>query len=213
VLSQNIHFGIRHSSLPAATRACNGYVRVNWVSANDEALMLAYQKGETLAFNELYTRYRGPLYRFLSRTVKDVVIGEDLYQECWNRVIDARERYQPSAAFKTYLFQIARNLALDYLRRQRPTVSLDQNDDEDRVVQFPASDEATMDERMIEAETHQQLLALIAQLPDEQRVLVLLKAEGELSLEEMATMAGTGRETIKSRLRYALAKLRAGIKR
>jgi RNA polymerase sigma-70 factor, ECF subfamily len=66
---------------------------------------------------------------------------------------------------------------------------------------------------MIEVEAHQQLLKLIGELPDEQRVLVLLKAEGELSLEEMATMAGTGRETIKSRLRYALAKLRAGIKR
>ena len=88
----------------------------------DEELMLAYAGGDMLAFETLYRRHRGALYRFLLRTLRQRADADELFQETWSRVIVARERYRPEAKFTTWLLQIAHNLAIDRFRRNQPIV-------------------------------------------------------------------------------------------
>ena len=88
----------------------------------DATLMLAYAQGDLAAFEALYARHRGTLYRFLLRACRQPAVADELFQETWSRVIAARERYQPQAKFTTWLLQIAHNLLVDSYRRKRPTL-------------------------------------------------------------------------------------------
>lgn len=174
---------------------------------SDENLMLRYAAGETRAFDTLYARYRVRLLRYLVRLTGRTAVAEELYQETWGRVIDSRERYAPSARFAAWLFRIAHHLAIDHLRRTHPTVDADEV-----LVAFPGAAEDDPAWALDNAEQMQRLASLVEALPPEQKSVLLLRAEGELTLEEIAANTGTGRETIKSRLRYALAKLREGLR-
>ena len=185
-------------------------------AASDESLMQAYSAGDARAFEVLYTRHRGPFWRYLTRLIGSSAEGEELFQDAWQRVIVARESYVASGSssdssgspFRAWLFRIGHNLAMDRLRHKNiaPESSMDDN-----VLQFPAHSEAEPEHMSISAEAHQRLMQSLAELPHEQREVVLLRAEGELSLEEIGALTGHGRETVKSRLRYALAKLKQSL--
>ena len=183
-------------------------------AASDESLMQAYSAGDARAFEVLYTRHRGPFWRYLTRLIGSSAEGEELFQDAWQRVIVARESYVASSSdssgspFRAWLFRIGHNLAMDRLRHKNiaPESSMDDN-----VLQFPAHSEAEPEHMSISAEAHQRLMQSLAELPHEQREVVLLRAEGELSLEEIGALTGHGRETVKSRLRYALAKLKQSL--
>ena len=183
-------------------------------AASDESLMQAYSTGDARAFEVLYTRHRGPFWRYLTRLIGSSAEGEELFQDAWQRVIVARESYVASGSdssgspFRAWLFRIGHNLAMDRLRHKNiaPESSMDDN-----VLQFPAHSEAEPEHMSISAEAHQRLMQSLAELPHEQREVVLLRAEGELSLEEIGALTGHGRETVKSRLRYALAKLKQSL--
>lgn len=173
---------------------------------SDEDLMLRYGAGEDAAFAALYARHRVRLLRYLVRLVGNQALAEELYQDTWGRVIEARGRYQPSARFLAWVYRIAHHLAIDHLRRTHPTVSA-----EEALLHFPSSPGDDPALGLDDEQRLRRLLELIDELPPEQRSVLLLRAEGELTLEEIADSVGTGRETIKSRLRYALAKLRAAL--
>ena len=183
-------------------------------AASDESLMQAYSAGDARAFEVLYTRHRGPFWRYLTRLIGSSAEGEELFQDAWQRVIVARESYVASSSdssgspFRAWLFRIGHNLAMDRLRHKNiaPESSMDDN-----VLQFPAHSEAEPEHMSISAQAHQRLMQSLAELPHEQREVVLLRAEGELSLEEIGALTGQGRETVKSRLRYALAKLKQSL--
>ena len=171
----------------------------------DETLMLAYGAGEAGAFEVLYARHRGPLFRFLLRQLRDHALAEELYQDVWQRVITARTRYRPEAKFSTWLYQIAHNRLTDHWRAQahRPSAG------EDAVARAEREpDPHTPDRQLSAFEERRRLQRALEELPDDQREAVLLRLEQELSLEEIGRITGVGRETVKSRLRYALDKLR-----
>lgn len=172
---------------------------------SDALLMLAYAHGDLAAFETLYARHRGMLYRFLLRSVRDPHRTDELFQETWSRVIGARSRYQPQAKFSTWLLQIAHNLMIDGLRRQRPLADGDEAEAALATVATPEREQP--DHTLSEFERRRSLQRAIEQLPDEQRIAVLLRLEQELSLEQIATITCTGRETVKSRLRYAMNRL------
>src|SRR3569833_1316135 len=86
----------------------------------DEELMLAYACGDVRAFDTLYQRQRGMLYRYILRSVRDRATADEIYQETWSRLIASRERYRVEAKFSTWLLQIAHNLVVDTFRRARP---------------------------------------------------------------------------------------------
>ena len=104
---------------------------------HDGELMLRYGRGDLGAFEILYARHKGPLYRYLLRHVRHAATANDLFQEVWSRVIAARGRYVARAKFATFLFHIAHNCAVDYHRR-RHSASIQSADDEPAVkVPFP----------------------------------------------------------------------------
>ncbi|HVJ22555.1 MAG TPA: sigma-70 family RNA polymerase sigma factor, partial [Burkholderiales bacterium] len=97
--------------------------------APDEELMLAYRQGDAGAFETLYKRHRGALYRFVLRSLHQRSAAEELFQEVWMRVIEARDRYAPQARFTTWLYTIAHNLLVDHWRKKGLSlVSLDTED-------------------------------------------------------------------------------------
>lgn len=176
---------------------------------SDEQLMLAYRDGDAAAFDTLYDRHKGRLYRYLVRQCQRPV-AEELFQETWLKLLRARKRYEPRARFTTYLFHIAHNLLIDHYRRGNP--GLPQSYD-DETTELPGHDGPGQPEsRAADRQAAGRLLELIDALPDAQREAFLMREEGGLSLEEIAEATGVGRETAKSRLRYAVKALRGGMK-
>jgi RNA polymerase sigma-70 factor (ECF subfamily) len=172
----------------------------------DEELMLAYAQGDALAFDALYARARGMLYRFILRSVPDRAVADELFQDTWSRAIQARSRYRAEAKFTTWLLQIAHNLVVDHLRRQRPQADADETE---RVLDLlDAPDRERPEEVLSDFEQRRRLQLALEALPDEQRVAFLLRMESNLGLEEIGQVTGAGHETVKSRLRYAFAKIR-----
>ena len=174
------------------------------MEAPDEELMLAYGEGDAGAFETLYKRHRGPLYRFVLRAIKQRSSAEELFQEVWIRVIEARSRYAPQARFTTWLYTIAHNLLVDHWRKKGlALVSLDTED-------LPI--ETANPARQAEGrEAVARLLHAIEALPAAQREAFLLHQESGLSVAEIAAVTGVGEEAAKSRLRYAMAKLKAAV--
>lgn len=176
--------------------------------SSDEMLMLAWAGGDATAFELLYARHRGPLYRFLLRQLRDPALADELFQDVWQRVIGAREGWKPEAAFRTWLFRVAHNRLNDHWRalKHRPPAPVDGDERANR-----QPDPSDPERELSDFEQRRQLQRAIDELPDEQRAVVLLRLEQDLSLEEIGAITGSGRETVKSRLRYAMDKLRAGL--
>lgn len=177
----------------------------------DEGLMLAYRDGDAAAFEALYARWRGPLYRYFLRQCGHAGQADELFQDVFMRVIGAAASYEPTAKFTTWLFRIAHNRLVDHWRKsgREPLDPLAPNgDDDDAALDPPAPDHVGPERRAEQQQLRAALLAALNELPDVQREAFLLAEEGGLTLEEIAAVSGVGRETIKSRLRYATAKLR-----
>ena len=180
------------------------------MEGSDEALMIAYAGGDAAAFEALYGRHKGPLYRFVLRSVKGRGEAEELFQDIWMRVIEARARYAAKAKFTTWLYTIAHNRLVDHWRAKGlAVVSLDE---EDSGVAEPAAAPSAEPHRIAEArETLARFAAALAALPLAQREAFLLHHEGELTAAEIAEATGTNQEAAKSRLRYAINKLKEAL--
>ncbi len=176
--------------------------------ASDEELMLRYGKGDARAFELLYRRHRLPLYRFLLRQIGNADTAEDLFQDLWMRVVNSRKRYEVRAKFTSWVYAIARNRLMDFYRANGRASFLSHEESESVLEDLPAR-EIAADLRLDRKRAVERLLAALAELPDAQREAFLLQQEGELSIEEIAAATGASPETAKSRLRYAVAKLRA----
>ena len=178
-------------------------------------MMLAYRGGEGAAFEALYARWRGPLYRYFLRQCGHAGQADELFQDVFMRVIGAAAGYEPTAKFSTWLFRIARNRLVDHWRKigREPVDPLeaggDGEDGDDGEFDPPAPALEAPERRAEQKQLGAALLAALAELPEVQREAFLLAEEGGLTLEEIASVAGVGRETVKSRLRYATAKLRS----
>jgi RNA polymerase sigma-70 factor (ECF subfamily) len=174
----------------------------------DEDLMLAYRAGDAAAFDALYARHRGGVFRYLRRQTRNAAVAEELFQDVWMRLIDARARYEPQAKFSTWLYTIAHNRLMDHFRSGR-RAALVSYDDADDPPPEPVADTPQPEETLARKQDAARLLAAIDALPAAQREAFVLQQEGDLSVEEIAAATGVNRETAKSRLRYAMAKLRA----
>jgi len=173
---------------------------------SDEVLVGRYRGGDHAAFRELYGRYRGPLIRFVKRTAFDPSEVEEIIQETWMAIVRGRERYVPYARFVTYLFSIARRRGMDRWRRRG---RLPETDDIDALGLVPAPSRMQPELLVAEEALAGAIAAAIEALPLLQREVFLLRAETDLTLDEIAQVTGTNRETAKSRLRYGLNQLRA----
>lgn len=181
----------------------------------DESLMERYRDGDAGAFDVLYQRHKGGLYRYLLRLVRQPSLADELFQEVWSNLIRSRERYQPSAKFSTFLYQIAHHRVIDHIRQTpEAALSLDaENDEGESLVQeLPDTHGERPDELAARKRVVAAIVSAVEALPALQREAFLLREEADLSLEEIAAATGVNTETAKSRLRYAVAKLREGLR-
>lgn len=175
---------------------------------SDERLMSQFAAGDAHAFESLYRRYRNGLFRFIVRQVSSDAVAEELFQDVWLKIINARDSYRVEAKFSTYIFTIARRRIIDHYRgQQRKPVELD-SDIAGRTID-PESQTG-------EAAEHLQHLERFARalngLPDEQREAFLLHIEGGMDIDQIAAVMQVKREAAKSRLRYAVNKLKQALK-
>ena len=183
----------------------------------DEVLLQAYRAGDVRAFERLVARYEKPIWNFLRRFVADAATAEDLLQEVFLRVVKSADEWRGAAKFSTWLYTIARNLTVDQSRRavHRNAASLDAERDagestttlHDRI----ASTDRRADELASDRETKQKIDAAVAALPAEQREVFLMREVMEMPFAEIAAAVGASEPTVKSRMRYALEKLRAAL--
>ncbi len=182
---------------------------------SDEALMLAYGAGDAGAFDRLYARHKGGVYRYLLRQCRNAGIADELFQDVWMNAIRVRASYVPTAKFSTWLYTLAHHRLVDHWRASGKAkfASIDDDDDcaGDTVAALAGAPQEQPEARAQTAQLGEALRAALAALPDEQREAFLLQYEGGLALAEIAELTGVGSETVKSRLRYATAKLRAAL--
>ncbi|MGO9799822.1 MAG: sigma-70 family RNA polymerase sigma factor [Candidatus Binatus sp.] len=168
---------------------------------SDEALIGRYARGDAAAFERLYRRHEMRIWRYLERHVGNRATADELMQEVWIAVARDAERYAPTARFTTWLFTIAHNRMIDAMRAKREHLSLEK----EQLISDPASGPLAA---AVARDQRAALSQAIEQLPSEQRDAFLLQIEGDLSVEEIATITRSSFETTKSRLRYARTKLR-----
>ncbi len=179
----------------------------------DSGLMLRYRDGDAAAFAELYAHYKGPLYRYLLRHVRSASAAADLFQEVWSHLIATRARYQPRAKFATFLFHIAHNCAIDFFRRDlNLRGSVPAHDPESLLPEAEVPEHQRPDRVAEFFEQQSAVLAAVAALPQAQREAFLLREESGLSVEEIARVTDVPVETAKSRLRYAVRKLKSSLR-
>jgi len=191
---------------------------------DDDTLMRAFAQGDARAFERLYARHHAALYRFVRRVLGRAAAtqADDVFQDAWLRVVHSRERWSPQGAtFRTWLFTLAHNRAIDRLRQSGREVSLDSTTDGEREPWQPAANAeawqawpaaaapSTAEDQAFWRAAGQRLLDCLETLPAMQRSAFLLHHEDGLALDELARTLEVGFETAKSRLRYAMAKLRA----
>jgi RNA polymerase sigma-70 factor (ECF subfamily) len=171
---------------------------------NDEELMLLYQKGDERAFEVLYWRHQRGIFNFICHFIGGSGNqAEELLQDVFLKVVKASKRYEPSAKFTTWLYQIARNSCIDHFRKMkhRKTTSLAQpiDSEEEMVLESTIAGTNTSPEKA-------------AQIED-QREVFLMREDLNLSFAEISELIGCPVNTAKSRMRYALEHLRKSLKR
>lgn len=183
---------------------------------SDESLMEAYRRGEGGAFEVLVGRHSRGLYNFLLRSVHNRARAEELLQDVLLRVIRSRDRYKRSAKFTTWVYTIARNLCVDESRRARfrDHESLDaprrsrRGEDGRTLLSTMSVDQAPTDAQAEAPRIRARLAGAIERLPEEQREVFLMRQVAGLSFREIGQTVDAPENTVKSRMRYALEKLR-----
>jgi RNA polymerase sigma-70 factor (ECF subfamily) len=180
----------------------------------DEDLMVMYQQGEVRAFEILLGRHRKSVYNFILRFVGDKETAEDLLQETFMRVIKGADAYKRQAKFTTWLYTIARNLCVDQTRRRKHRrhasldAPMDASDDSGSLMDVIAGSEMASDRKSVNKELFATMQRAIAALSEEQREVFLMREFLDLPFKQIADVVGVPENTVKSRMRYALEKLR-----
>ena len=173
---------------------------------DDSALMLRYRDGDLAAFEVLYRRHNDAVFRYLLRLCRHRATAEDVFQDVWGKIVKARDSYRPTAKFSTFLYRVAHNCFIDHIRRNKrhtQTATMEPDSQPDQADLPEVEAERSLARRRLEA--------ALQELPEEQRDVFLLSEEAGLTLDQIAFVTDSNRETAKSRLRYAVNKLRAAI--
>lgn len=194
---------------------------MNWTEQSDDELMLAYAAGHGAAFEVLYKRHEGAMFRFVRRLLGHSLAAQadEAFQDTWMKIIGARTTFVPGGArWKTWAFVIAHNTCMDRLRIGGREIVLTGVDDDACAIGTEPIEWLQVDMGLMnpssEETAHwraagQKLMHCLDQLPHAQRVVFLMHHEDDCALTEIATSLHVASETVKSRMRYAMTKLRA----
>jgi len=159
----------------------------------------------------LLHRYRGPLFNFILRSVRDRGRAEELYQDVWTRVIERCDEFRGDAKFATWLYTIARNQCIDHQRKMkfRGHASLDavQAGSDHALGEHVSNPGPSTEQIALGALLRQRIADAVETLPEEQREVFLLRQLQGLAFGEIADLVGIPANTVKSRMRYALMRL------
>ncbi len=183
----------------------------------DAALMLRVKQGDTAAFTELVDKYKQPVMNVAFRMLHDVTEAEDLAQAVFVQVFKSAGRYQVSSKFSTWLFTIARNLCLNEIRRRtrhraEPMDAPHPEQEDQPLHQFEDKQTASPPDSLLHSELEAKIEQALGDLPENQRLAIVLCRQDELSYEEIAEVLGCsvsatkslihrGRETLKQKLK------------
>jgi RNA polymerase sigma-70 factor (ECF subfamily) len=185
--------------------------------ATDEMLMVRYQRGDAQAFAELVRRHSRTVYNFVFRQLREQSVAEDVTQEVFLRVVQKAGEFKHEARFSTWLYSITRNLCVDQLRRlsHRRHASLDApragaSDDTTSLGEGVADPHprASAERSAESSEVLASIVLAVESLPDDQREVFLLREVAHLPFREIAEITEIPENTVKSRMRYALDRLR-----
>jgi len=181
--------------------------------------MRAWQAGDEAAFDALVEAYSGQVYALLTRFLGPRANREDLVQEVFLRVVRARERYEPSARFSTFLFRIAYNISVNETQRTiaREAGNVELGDESlpggPGLAQFEDERAPAPGEALERDDVVREVRAAIARLPEGQRMALLLAKYEELPYDEIAQVLGSSEKAIKSLIHRARENLRASLGR
>ncbi|HLI34493.1 MAG TPA: sigma-70 family RNA polymerase sigma factor [Terriglobia bacterium] len=177
---------------------------------SDLELMLRVQNGDAESFELLLNRYRLPLVSYFVRMVRDRALAEDLAQEVFLRVYQARQRYQPEARFTTWLYRIATNLALNALRDRKAddAPALEEDDEGVPRVARIVDSRPTAEEQLMLSDRERLIREAIESLPEKQRVAVILHKYQEVDYRQIAKVLEVSESAVKSLLFRAYENLR-----
>ena len=190
--------------------------------ATDEMLMVRYQRGERKAFAELVRRHNRPIYNFVLRQLRVPTLAEDVTQDVFMRLVQNAAEFKHEARFLTWLYTIARNLCIDQLRKlsHRRHASLDQPSAEQaagagaKTLGESISDpnpNTSAEHNALSSEVRSCIVRAVDSLPDDQREVFLLREVASLPFRDIAEITGVGENTVKSRMRYALERLKEAL--
>ena len=178
---------------------------------SDEQLITAFQSGDYDAFEKLYLRHKLPLIRFIYGFCHKQHIADEIFHDVWMKVIQSKSRYEIKSKFKTWIYQIARNQVIDYVKKKSTVSEVNNLNEEILNFEQELNEVADLSDELIKEEVEQTANQIINELPFEQKEVFLLKTEVEMTTKEIAGMLGENPETIKSRYRYAITKLKSGL--
>lgn len=172
-------------------------------AGSDEQLMLDYQAGDMNAFETLYRKHKGPLYRYFVRQLHQQQLAEDLYQDTWGKVITAAAQYQVTAKFTTWLYKIAHNLLIDHVRAVKPLDKLAPLGEDETMDSLEADNQASPESQLQQQQQVDMMKQCIAKLPPVQKEAFLLNIEMGMTAAAISDIANVTLEATKSRIRYA----------
>lgn len=182
------------------------------VETSDESLLKLYQNGDAEAFSTLLARYRRPIFGFVLRFTRDAASAEELAQDVFLKVIERSDSFEGNSKFSTWIYKIARNHCIDHKRKMvhRRHASLDQGKREDSqpLREQVAAEQVPVDRQAASVPMRERIREAVSNLPDDQREIFLLRHTKQLKFREIADLVGIPENTVKSRMRYALERLR-----
>ena len=188
------------------------YYFVNGMESEASAIARGLRRRDPDLLDRLIEQYQHRLLRYLVYLSGNRELAEDLFQETWIRVLERGHQYDGKHEFSTWLYTVARNLTIDYLRKKSP-MSLDGlMEDEDHAPLEPADTRPMAWEVVQQHEQAERISAALVSIPAEYRETVMLRFQEGLALDEIATVTGAPLGTVKSRLYRGLNMLMSRLK-
>lgn len=186
--------------------------------ATDEMLMVRYQRGDRQAFADLVRRHQRPVYNFVLQKLRQPNAAEDVTQEVFLRLVQNAAEFKHEARFATWLYTIARNLCIDQLRkaahRRHPSLDEPAGLETDRTLGDGIADQhpkASVERSLTSSQVLSSVVQALEALPEEQREVFLLREIANLPFKDIADVTGVPENTVKSRMRYALERLKLAL--
>ncbi|MCF6300330.1 MAG: sigma-70 family RNA polymerase sigma factor [Proteobacteria bacterium] len=178
---------------------------------NDEQLMLAFASSDHRAFEVLYQRHKGSLYRYFLKSCNTQSVAQELFQELWLKIIKHKSKYSTDYKFTTWAYRMARNQLIDWYRKNHNTNTLfDSNENDIEAVDLTLPEPENEFERKKIAKS---LKFEIGKLPFRQREVFLLHHDAGFTMQQIAEIIESNKEAVKSQYRYAISKLRLALEK